>query len=56
MKETTLIYTAEITEVIKPSDPLKDTDPEQIAAWIESTLKVDDVHIKGNIKAFEREV
>ena len=56
MTETTLIYTVEITEVIKPSEPLKDNDPEQIAAWIESKLKVDDVHIKGGVKVFEREL
>lgn len=55
MKEYTLIYNAEITEVIKPSEPLKDNDPEQIAAWIESKLGVDDVHVK-NVKVFERDL
>ena len=61
MKEYTLVYNAEITEVIKPSEqdffgPFRDElDKEQIAAWIESKLKVDDVHVK-NLKVFEREV
>ena len=55
MKEYTIIYNAEITEVIRPSEPLKDIDPEQIAAWIESKLKVDDAHVKS-LKVFEREV
>ena len=55
MKEYTIIYNAEITEV-KKAEELADIDKEQLAAWIESRLKVDDVHIKGNVKAFEREL
>lgn len=54
MKEYTIIYNAEITEVKKGDAP--EIDKEQLAAWIESRLKVDDVHIKGNVKAFEREL
>jgi hypothetical protein len=54
MKEYTIIYTAEITEVKKGDAP--EIDKEQLAAWIESTLGVDDVHIKGNVKVFEREL
>ena len=55
MKEYTIIYDAEITEVIK-GDEFREMDKEQMAAWIESTLKVDDVHIKGGVKVFEREL
>ena len=59
MKEYTLIYTAEITEVVKTDEPLgnyvySDKD-HQLGAWIESKLGVDDVHVK-NIKVFERDV
>ena len=54
MKEYTIIYDAEITEVIK-GDEFREMDKEQMAAWIESTLKVDDVHVK-NLKVFEREL
>lgn len=55
MKEYTIIYNAEITEVIK-GDEYREMDKEQMAAWIESTLGVDDVHIKGGVKVFEREL
>ena len=55
MKEYTIIYNAEITEVVE-AEELADIDKEQLAAWIESRLKVDDVHIKGNVKVFEREL
>ena len=55
MKEYTIIYNAEITEVVEVEE-LADIDKEQLAAWIESRLKVDDVHIKGNVKVFEREL
>ena len=57
MKEYTIIYTAEITEVKKTEGmELAEIDKNQLAAWIESTLDVDDVHIKGAVKVFEREL
>ena len=58
MKEYTLVYTAEITEVFTNEgiDEPAELDKDNIAAWIEDKLKVDDVHIKGNVKVFEREV
>ena len=55
MKEYTIIYNAEITEV-KKAEELAEMDKEQLAAWIESKLGVDDVHVKGNVKVFEREL
>ena len=55
MKEYTIIYNAEITEVVE-AEELAEMDKEQIAAWIESKLGVDDVHVKGNVKVFEREL
>lgn len=58
MKEYTLIYTAEITEVLKTDEPLENyvySDKDNLGAWIESKLGVDDVHVK-NIKVFERDV
>ena len=55
MKEYTIIYNAEITEVVV-AEELADIDKEQLAAWIEDKLKVDDVHIKGGVKVFEREL
>lgn len=58
MKEYTLVYNAEITEVFTSEgiDEPAELDKDNIAAWIEDKLKVDDVHIKGNVKVFEREV
>ena len=62
MKEYTLVYNVEITEVKKADTPADteqvyaEIDKEQLAAWIESTLGVDDVHVKGNVKVFEREL
>ena len=55
MKEYTLTYTAEITEVIKSDAPLYDNDKNAIANWIGSKLNVDDVHVK-NVKVFERDI
>jgi len=60
MKEYTLTYTAEITEVIKSDAPLYDKDKNAfvknaIANWIGSKLDVDDVHVK-DIKVFERDI
>ena len=58
MKEYTIIYTAEITEVFTSEgiDEPAELDKDNIAAWIEDKLGVDDVHIKGNVKVFEREL
>ena len=58
MKEYTIIYNAEITEVFTSEgiDEPAELDKDNIAAWIEDNLKVDDVHIKGNVKVFEREL
>ena len=58
MKEYTLIYTAEITEVFTSEgiDEPAELDKDNIAAWIEDKLQVDDVHIKGGVKVFEREL
>ena len=57
MKEYTIIYNAEITEVFTSEgiDEPAELDKDNIAAWIESKLKVDDVNVKS-IKVFEREV
>lgn len=56
MKEYTITYTAEITEVFTNEgiDEPAELDKDNIAAWIEDKLKVDDVHVK-NVKVFERE-
>ena len=57
MKEYTLVYNAEITEVKKTEGmELAEIDKNQLAAWIEDKLGVDDVHIKGAVKVFEREL
>lgn len=57
MKEYTLIYNAEITEVITNDgmDLPAELDKENIQAWLEDKLGVDDVHVK-NIKVFERDI
>ena len=57
MKEYTLIYKAEITEVITNDgmDLPAELDKENIEAWLEDKLSVDDVHVK-NIKVFERDI
>ena len=57
MKEYTLIYKAEITEVITNDgmDLPAELDKENIEAWLEDKLNVDDAHVK-DIKVFEREV
>lgn len=56
MKEYTLIYNAEITEIFTSEgiDESAEFDKDNIAAWIESKLNVDDVNVK-NVKIFERE-
>lgn len=58
MKEYTMTYTADVTEIHKFDEPLPEyfTDEEEIAAWIEDMLGiVDDVRVR-NVKIFEREV
>ena len=57
MKEYTLIYKAEIKEVITNDgmDLPAELDKENIEAWLEDKLGVDDVHVK-NIKVFERDI
>ena len=58
MKEYTLIYKAEITEVVTTDEPLEHyiyRDKNELANWIGSKLNADNVHIK-DIKVFEREV
>lgn len=57
MKEYTLIYNAEITEVITNDgmDLPAELDKENIQAWLEDKLGVDDVHVK-NFKVFERDL
>lgn len=54
MKEYTITYTADITEVYEAERlPEHMTNPEDMAGWIECKLEVDDVHVK-NVKVFER--
>lgn len=58
MKEYTLVYTAEITEVVTTDEPLENyvyDDKNDLANWIGSKLNADDVRVK-DIKVFEREV
>lgn len=58
MKEYTLTYTADMTEIHKLDEPLPKfyTDEKEIAAWIKEQLEiVDDVRVR-NVKVFEREV
>lgn len=54
MKEYTITYTAEVTDVFKGVEPYEwRTDPEEIARFIKEELEADDVHVK-NVKVFER--
>lgn len=58
MTEYTIVYTAEITEVVKTDEPLEGTvysDKNAIANWIGAKLNADDVSVK-NIKVFPREI
>lgn len=55
MKEYTITYKADITEIVKSDQDLKDNDPHMIANWIGSKLGVDDVHVY-DVKVFTREV
>ena len=57
MKEYTLTYTVDITEVIKPTEEIREgfDDKNAIANWIGAKLNVDDVHVK-NVKVFERDL
>lgn len=58
MKEYTIIYTVEITEVLKTDEPFENYiyDSENaIANWVGSKLNVDDVHVK-DLKVFPGEV
>ena len=57
MKEYTVTYTAEITEVVK-TDDIENyvyTDDSDLAGYVAHKIDADDVHVK-NIKMFEREV
>lgn len=54
MKEYTITYTAEVTDVYEAEClPEHMTNPEAMAEWIKCKLEVDDVHVK-NVKVFER--
>lgn len=65
MKEYTIIYNAEITEIVKPDETWSDaereametqlTHKEMAANWLCRELNADDVHVKS-IKVFEREL
>ena len=65
MKEYTIIYTAEITEIVKPDETWSDAEREEMetqlthkemaANWLCRELNADDVHVKS-IKVFEREL
>ena len=58
MKEYTIVYTAEITEVVKTDEPMENmiySDKNAIANWIGSKLNADDVSVK-EVKVFPREV
>ena len=63
MKEYTLTYTVEITEVVNRGGKLPVeldetyTDKRTIEQHIkDGTLRPDDVHVKGGVKIFEREL
>lgn len=53
MKEYTITYTAEVTEIIK-GELSPNNDPETIAKWVKRELNADDVKVK-NVKVFERD-
>ena len=56
MKEYTIVYTVEITEVLKTDEPLENyvySDKNDIANWVGSKLNADDVHVK-DLKVFPR--
>lgn len=65
MKEYTLTYTAEITEIVKPDETWSEaeikemetqlTHKEMAEDWLCRELNADDAHVK-NIKVFERDV
>lgn len=62
MKEYTITYTAEITEVWKSDEHTCEFEEtcfadgaEGIEAYLENALDADDVHVKS-VKVFEREV
>lgn len=65
MKEYTIIYNAEITEIVKPDETWSEaeikemetqlTHKEMAEDWLCRALNADDVHVK-NIKVFERDI
>lgn len=62
MKEYTITYTAEITEIWKPNEhecEFEETifcgEPEEIADYVKDVLKADDVHV-SKVKVFEHEL
>ena len=65
MKEYTIIYNAEITEIVKPGETWSGAEIEEMetqlthkelaANWLRRELNADDVHVKS-IKVFEREL
>lgn len=61
MKEYTLTYTVDITDIIKPTEedyelPEHFTNRKDVADWIKEKLEVDDVHVRPNTKVFERDL
>lgn len=62
MKEYTLTYTVDITDIIRKDGVINNelpeyfTNPKDVAHWIKKILEVDDVHVRPNIKVFERDV
>lgn len=58
MKEYTIVYKVEITEVLKTDEPLENyvyDSKNDIANWVGSKLNADDVHV-ADVKVFERDL
>ena len=57
MKEYTIIYNVELTYIERADyTPTDASEPEETEKMLKEATGADDVHIKGNVKVFEREV
>lgn len=57
MKEYTIIYNVELTYIERADyTPTDASEPEETERMLKEATGADDVHIKGGVKVFEREL
>lgn len=57
MKEYTIVYNVELTYIERADyTPTDASEPEETERMLKEATGADDVHIKGGVKVFEREL